>query len=271
MDLPVLAGTAVDGLWEAGTGGGFLLRTGAECLAATAVVVATGIHQQPYVPAFAGQLDPQIRQLHSSEYRNPSQLLTGDALVVGVGHSGADIALEVARTHQTCLSGPVHSQVPLDIEARSSRPVWWLLWFAANHFLTVRTPLVRGRLPTGASRGGPLVRVKLPQLAAAGVRHTTARTTGVRDGLPVLADGRAINVTNVIWCTGFRHDFSWIHVPVIGEHGWPAHQRGVTAVPGLYFAGLPFQYSFSSMLIGGVGRDARYIARHIADHDSVWT
>lgn len=269
MRLPVLTGMDVDGLREAGAGGGFLIQVGQRCLAAAQVVVAAGIHQRPSVPAFANKLDPWIRQLHSSEYRNPTQLLPGGVLVVGAGHSGADIALEAASAHQTWLSGPVHGQVPLDIEAHYARPVWWLLWFAAKHILTVRTPLGRGGQSSGGNRGGPLVRVKLPRLAAAGVRHVAARTTGVRDGIPMLADGRALNVTNVIWCTGFRHDFGWIHLPVVGEHGWPLHERGVsTSVPGLYFAGLPFQYSFTSMLIGGVGRDARYIARQIAARQS---
>lgn len=264
MRLPILAGTKVDGLW-ADADGGFLIGAGERTLAAAQVVVATGIHQLPAVPAFATELAPRIRQLHSSQYRNPEQLMPGEVLVVGVGHSGADIALEVAHSHRTWLSGAVHGQVPLDIEARLARPVWWLLWFAAKHILTVRTPLGRGQQPTGLSHGGPLVRVRLPDLAAARVRHVTARTTGVSDGLPVLADGIVLDVSNVIWCTGFRHDFGWIHLPVIGEYGWPRQHRGVVAsAPGLYFAGLPFQYSFTSMLLGGVGRDARYIARQIA-------
>jgi len=66
---------------------------------------------------------------------------------------------------------------------------------------------------------------------------------------------------------GFRPDFSWIHLPVTGEDGWPRQERGVAAsAPGLYFTGLLFQYAFSSMLVGGVGRDAEYVARHIAAH-----
>jgi putative flavoprotein involved in K+ transport len=268
MRLPVRGETKVDGLW-ADADGGFLIGAGGRCFAAAEVVVATGIHQQPSVPAFTHELNSRIRQLHSSEYRNPSQLLPGDVLVVGVGHSGADIALEVASTHQTWLSGPVRGQVSLDIEARSARPLWWLLWFAAQHILTVRTPFGRRAQPTSHASGGPLVRVRLPELRAAGVRHLPARTTGVRDGLPLLADGQVANVSNVIWCTGFRHDFGWMHLPVIGEHGWPRHERGIAPVPGLYFAGLPFQYSFSSMLLGGVGRDARYIARHIAQRQRV--
>lgn len=62
-----------------------------------------------------------------------------------------------------------------------------------------------------------------------------------------------------------RQDFSWIDLPVIGADGWRLETRGVAeGMPGLYFAGLAFQYAFASMLVGGAGRDAEYVARHIA-------
>lgn len=264
MRLPVQTGVKVDGLRAADDGTGFRLTAGQRCFAAAQVVVATGMHQIPSVPGFASQLDPGIVQLHSSAYRDPSQLSPGGVLVVGAGHSGADIALEVAAAHQTWLSGPVHGQISLDIESWAARPLWWVLWFAAHHLLTMRLPPVRGTEPAPHGQGGPLVRVRLPQLAAAGVRHVESRTAGVRDGLPVLEGGQVLTVANVIWCTGFRHDFSWIHIPVTGEHGWPRHARGIaSSVPGLYFVGLPFQFSFSSMLVGGVARDARYVAKRI--------
>ena len=80
----------------------------------------------------------------------------------------------------------------------------------------------------------------------------------------MLADGRVVEVPNVVWCTGFSQDFSWIDLPVFGEDGRPRHDRGVVAsVPGLYFVGLPFQYSVTSDVLPGVGRDARFVARHI--------
>ena len=92
----------------------------------------------------------------------------------------------------------------------------------------------------------------------------TARAVGVRDGLPLLDDGRALDVANVIWCTGFKQDFSWIELPVTGEEGWPQEERGVVpTAPGLYFTGLAFQYAFSSMLILGAGRDAEHVSKHI--------
>ena len=68
----------------------------------------------------------------------------------------------------------------------------------------------------------------------------------------------------MIWCTGFRQDYSWIDVPVFDGEGAPVHERGVASEPGLYFLGLDFLYSFASENVGGVRRDARYIAKHIA-------
>ena len=91
------------------------------------------------------------------------------------------------------------------------------------------------------------------------------RVTGVHNGLPLLEDGAVLEVANVIWCTGFTSDFSWIDLPVLDRDGQPRHQRGVVqSEPGLYFMGLFFQSAGTSSLIGGVGRDARHIARHIA-------
>ena len=82
----------------------------------------------------------------------------------------------------------------------------------------------------------------------------------------MLDDGRVLDVTNVVWCTGFHPGFSWIDLPVLGVGGdEPMHERGlVPREPGLYFVGLAFLYSFSSIMIHGVGRDAERIAAAIA-------
>ena len=72
-------------------------------------------------------------------------------------------------------------------------------------------------------------------------------------------------MSNVVWCTGFDPDFRWIQSPMFDEDGYPIHYRGVVeGEPGLYFVGLLFLYSLTSSLIGGVGRDAEYVAGHIA-------
>ena len=90
------------------------------------------------------------------------------------------------------------------------------------------------------------------------------KVAGVRDGLPFLEDERVLDVANVIWCTGFTQDFSWIDVPIFDEQGEPKHDRGVAQVPGLYFVGLLFQYSITSDVLPNQGRDAKHIAHHIA-------
>jgi putative flavoprotein involved in K+ transport len=263
FELPVITGARVDRLSRRGDR--YLVEAGERRLQADNVVVASGTFQQPIVPAFAGELDPRVVQLHSDEYRNPSQIPDGPVLVVGASHSGADIALELAREHDVVLSGRIHGEVPFDIEGRASHVVLPVLFLLATRVLTVSTPLGRRMRPEVRAHGGPLLRVKRAHLQRAGVRLTDARVAGVRDGLPQLADGRVLDVAAVVWCTGFGKDVGWIDLPVAGEDGWPEQTHGVcTSAPGLYFVGLPFLHAFGSMLIGGVGRDAARVAEHIA-------
>ena len=67
----------------------------------------------------------------------------------------------------------------------------------------------------------------------------------------------------VIWCIGFRTDFSWIKADIFDDRGYPGHERGVTAVPGLYFLGLPWQYTWGSGRFSGVARDAQHLLEYI--------
>jgi len=229
------------------------------------VVVATGFYGKPTVPDFASELDPRIVQMHSSAYRNPKQLKPGGVLLVGAGNSGADIGMEVCATHRTWLSGRDKGQFPLRIEHPLRRLVVPVLWFVASHVLTLKTPIGRKVRPHVLASGAPLIRVKSADLLAAGVERVP-KTVGVSDGLPVLEDGRIMDVANVIWCTGFQQNFGWIDVPVFAEDSEPVHERGVASEPGLYFVGLDFLYSFTSENVGGVQRDAKHIAKHIASH-----
>jgi putative flavoprotein involved in K+ transport len=225
------------------------------------------VFRRPHVPKFAGDLDPGITQIHSSDYRNPSHLSDGPVLVVGASHSGSDIAHEAAAAgHAVILCGPDTGQLPAQVETRRGRFLFRVLFFAGTHVLTVDTPFGRRMRPHIRHGGAPLLRYRRKELAAAGVERVLARTCGVEAGQPLLDDGQALNIRNVIWCTGFRPDYSWIHVPIeIGEDGYPEQYRGVIAgSPGLYVVGLPFQHSFASMLIGGMGRDAKRVARHIS-------
>jgi putative flavoprotein involved in K+ transport len=263
FELPVRSGAAVESLTK--ENGSYTAATSDGIFEADNVVVATGVFKRPKTPEFAAELDPSIVQLHSNDYRNLSQLQDGPVLVVGASHSGSDIAYEASEAHSVVLSGTDTGQLPVPIESRRGRIGFRVLVFAGTHFLTVNTPMGRKMRPHIRHGGGPLLRYRRKDLEAAGVERVLARTTCVRDGLPVLDDGRVLDVRNVVWCTGFRPDFSWIRVPFeIGDDGYPVQYRGVVASsPGLYFAGLPFLHSFASMLIAGTGRDAERVVRHI--------
>jgi putative flavoprotein involved in K+ transport len=249
-----------DGSWLVTTAKGAAYRT-------DNVVVGTGGEHHPRVPAFAHAIDPGIRQIHAHDYRNPGQLLPGPVLVVGAGQSGADLALEIAQAgHETTMSGKVPAEIPIRIDSVPARFVMPVIWFMWHHVLTLKTPIGRKAQWKVRNTGAPLVRVKVADLETAGVRMFEARTDGVDDeGRPMLDDGQVMDVANVVWCTGFRQDFSLIHPNVIGADGWPTDSGGVMEdLAGLYFVGLLFQRGFYSMLIGGAGRDAKFIAGKIA-------
>jgi len=268
FELPVRTGVRVDGLSREGDR--YVAAAGKHRFEADHVVVASGAYHRPRVPAFAAELDPGIVQLHSSEYRDPSQLQEGGVLVVGAANSGAEIALELSRTHRTWLSGRHPGQEPARPGSRWFRLLVPVVWFMASHVLTVKTPIgraVRQRFHVEGgrhSRGLPLARVRPKDITAAGIERVP-RTAGAWGGLPVLDDGRVLEVANVVWCTGFVPDLSWIDLPVFADDGGPVHDRGIVgSEPGLYFVGLVFLYALNSSLVGGVSRDAEHIAEQIA-------
>lgn len=247
-------------------GDGFAVETSEGPIAARQVIVSTGPFQHPHVPEVARELDPGIRQIHSADYRRPDQLADGAVLVVGLGHSGADIAHESALAgHHTILSGTPRGQLPFSVDSRRARLAWPLLRFVATNVLTLRTPIGRKMAPQVRHGGGPLLRYRSQELLAAGVELRPARLVGGRDGRPLLADDSVHDVATVVWCTGFRPDLRWVEPATLDEQGWPVQERGVVAgAPGLYFLGVPFQFGFTSMLVLGADRDAAYVVAAVA-------
>jgi putative flavoprotein involved in K+ transport len=261
--LPVQNGVRVGRLWKEGDR--FVMIAGNQRFEAKNVVVAMANYQAPKVPAFARDLSPEIVQLHSHEYRNQSQLREGGVLVVGSGNSGAEIAVESARSHSTWISGKESGHIPWPIDSWIARNfLVRLVRFFGHHVLTVKTRLGRKLRPKMLHSATPLVRTKPKDLVNAGIA-VVPKVVGVKDGLPLLADDRPLEVNNVIWCTGYHHGFPWIDLPVFDCHGLPLHEEGIVAkAPGLYFVGLHFLYSMTSGTLIGVGRDAERIVDAIA-------
>ncbi len=264
MSLPIRNGIRVENMTREDDT--YVVTTNQGTLRASNVVVAMANYQVPRTPVFAADLGPDVIQMHSSQYRNPEQLQEGDVLVVGMGNSGADIALEVAGTHRTLASGTETGHVPFRLEGPFGKWIGVrLVRFVAVDVLNTATMVGRKARPKMLGKAAPLVRVKPKDLAAAGVERVP-RIEGVTNGLPTTEDGRVLDVTNVIWCTGFQAGFSWIDLQVFDETGKPRHERGVVHDhPGLYFVGLFFLHSLWSETLTGMQADARYVVRHLVD------
>ena len=268
FDLPVRSGTRVDRVEP--VDGGFVVSTadGAR-LAARQVIVATGPFREPNVPAFAGELDPSIRQLHSHEYRNPAQLQDGPVLVVGLSHSGADIAFEAANAgHRTILSGKSHGQMPIRVtDSKRAMLGWPVVEFVFGHVLTMRTPMGRKMRPRGPQGRRPAP-AGPPPGPGPGRRRAPRREDGRRPGRPADARRRhrprrgQRDLGDRLPARLLRSSRRRSSATTAGRSRSAASAR---RCPGLYFLGVPFQYAFSSMLVAGAGRDARYVVDRIAE------
>src|SRR5215207_3522251 len=221
--LPVRPNTAVTRLSHDGQR--FHVAAGAQRWTAKNAVLATGACHLPKTPGFAAELPSDVLQLHSHNYKNPAQLKPGPVLVVGVGNSGAEIALDTSRTHETWLAGKPSGEIPFRHGRTTARFVFPVVRFAGARVLNTNTPVGRKVLPKMASTARPLIRTKLADLAAAGV-HLVPRVAGVRDGEVMLADGRSVPVANVIWCTGFTEAYPWLDIPALPVNWREQQHRG---------------------------------------------
>jgi putative flavoprotein involved in K+ transport len=263
FSLPVQLGVRVDGLFREGDG--FRITAGDTAYLARNVILATGVHRVPKRPSYAAELADDIVQLHSSDYRNPSQLRSGTVLIVGAGNSGVEIGVEVARTHPVLLSGRKVGQLPMDTrKPRQGRLAFPIVWWVWEHVLTEDRKAGRKvQAEALEGHGEPLIRQKEKDIVAAGIQRAP-RIAGVVDGRPQTEDGEVLDVANVIWATGFRPDFGWIDLPGLDATGRLANARGcVVGQPGLYVLGQEFQYMFNSHTVGGVGKDAGHLVQQL--------
>jgi len=223
------------------------------------VIVTTGTNPVAHIPEFAKELDKGIVQIHSSEYKNPAQFPGLNTLVVGAGTSGVEIALELSKIRKTMLSGKATPHIPDFIFRYVGRVYWWF----AHNVLTLKTPVGRKVSLKIRSGGAPLISVSLNDIKNARVEHL-ARLKGVRNGLPQLEDGRIVSVDSIVWATGYKLDYSWIKIDTLNIKGWPETRRGIAEnTKGIYFIGMLFQFGLTSGLVGGIGRDAAYVVKHL--------
>ena len=235
--------------------GGYRAATGPGEYEAAQVIISAGAYQRPRVPPCSEKLGREVTQLHSSGYRNPGQLPAREVLVVGAANSGAQIAEDLAATHRVHLSrGARIPRMPRRLLGKS-------VHFYGDHLGLIAAPLDSWRGRT--QRGDLLIGTSLRQLSRRHGVDLRGRTAGARERTVSFEDGTELEVETVIWATGFGPDYSWIHAPVLDARGAPAHRRGVTSSPGLFFLGMKNQYSRGSSLIGWVRHDAAFIVEQV--------
>lgn len=308
---PIMEGTTVKRLAR-NAAGRFEISTSYRDFTADQVVVATGGYQISTIPRMAEKFAPEVKQIHSSDYKNPDQLPPGAVLVVGSGQSGCQIAEDLhlaGRKVHLCVGGAPRT-------ARRYRGKDVVDWLAdlgyydmpvhehpqkervrakANHYVTGRDGGRDIDLRKFANEGmqlhGRLRDIQGSKLTFAedlaqnldqadnvaesikntidkfiaehGIEAPTEpRYTPVwtPDNVPLEIDYAAAGITSVIWSAGFRTDYSWVEIPLFDGKGYPVHQRGVTTIPGLYFLGLPWLYTWGSGRFSGIARDAQFLA-----------
>jgi putative flavoprotein involved in K+ transport len=255
FDLPVRVNARVTDLRRVGDD--FEVRTADTTYRARLVVVATGPFQVPFVPPPAATLDPSVTQVHSADYRNPQTLPDGPVLVVGGGNSGFQIAEELAATRTVDLS--IATKYPMLAQRLAGRDLFW--WLTRLGLLRVT---VNSRPGRRMSRRDFVIGTNRRRLDRAGVRFRP-RLVDAEGRTVRFADHSLLeDVGVVVWATGYRSDYAWIHIPGVVREGHVVQRRGVTEVPGLYFLGLSWQHTRGSALLGFVNDDAAYLADRIA-------
>lgn len=222
------------------------------------MIVATGPFQQPNIPDFSKHLSGEVLQLHSSEYKNSSQLIRGTTVIVGGGNSGAQIAVELSHESEVFLSVSHRMTfLPQDIGNKS---IFWCFDKLGIYKANVNSKM--GQFIK--NKPDPIFGFELKSQLRNGNVILKPRVVSTDEKNLFFDDGSSVVVSNVIWSTGFKSDYRWIDLPsVVDEKGAPNHQRGVTPVKGLYFLGLPWQSCRGSALLQGVGTDAEYIFQQL--------
>jgi putative flavoprotein involved in K+ transport len=230
-----------------------------EIYLARKVVVATGPFQKPIVPHLSKELSSEIYQVHSSGYRNPSQLKEGNVLVVGGGNSGAQIAVELARSKKTYLSisGSI-GFMPLKLLGLS---IFW--YFDKLGFLQADITTNKGAWLQ--KQNEKVYGMELKELLRQNKVIKKPRVISSKTGMEIyFGDESSVTVQNIVWATGFRPNFSWVHIDgAIDTLGQPYHRKGVSPITDLFFLGLPWLTCRGSALLGWIGKDAKTLVSHL--------
>ncbi|PEA05316.1 flavin-containing monooxygenase [Bacillus cereus] len=240
----------------------FELYTPTEILQTKKVIIATGGFQQPFIPSVSANLSSHVFQIHSSQYKSPSQIPKGKVLVVGGGNSGMQIGVELAKAHEVTvsISHPL-TFLPLQLFGKS---IFNLLEKVGLLYAEINTK--RGRW--FQKRKDPIFGFEGKKLIRNGAIKLQEKVVSASGNNIMFQNGDTYSAESIIWSTGFIQNYNWIEIEqAVNENGFPNHIKGISPVKGLYYIGLPWQSQRGSALICGVGKDAAYVLSEIKKID----
>lgn len=260
FDIPVQLNTLVTSVKKSAKGFHALYNEGE--IVAKNVIVATGPFHIPYTPPCHTKLSDEVLQMHSNYYKNSEQLQEGDVLVVGGGDSGYQILDEISKNKKSntvYFSGD--TKVKTLPQQFLGKTLWW--WFTLIGFLKFnKYSWVGKKISTSLQ---PVIGTDVKEILSRENVVTVGRTKDALDNEVVFDNKKVTSIKNIIWATGYRPNFKWIEGLELDADNYPKNYRGVSNIEGLYFIGLPWMYTRGSATLGGVSKDASYLANVISE------
>lgn len=255
-DLPVHLNQTVKLLKK--QNGDFWIESDINSYVTSNVIIATGAHQHPRYPKIPVDAGNELFQVHSANYKNPSQIPGKKVLIVGSGNSASDIALDLCNTHEVFMS------VKRKLRFRNFYTLGksWFWWREITGLMHVSANSYLGNYYK--KKKEPIYRKNLKAKIANRQITVKSKVKMINGNQVTFQSGEKEDFDAVVWATGFTTDLSWVNIPQLFDlNGNPKHKKGVSNVPGLYFLGFEWQRSRSSSLIAGTDRDARYIVKRL--------
>ena len=220
------------------------------------VIVATGPFHIPYTPPCHTKISENILQMHSNFYKGIDQLQNGDALVVGGGDSGYQILDEISKdqTRKVYFSGD--TTVKSLPQVFLGKTLWW--WFTLIGFLNYNKYSWIGKKIQSITQ--PVIGTDVKEILSRENVISVGRTKDALNNDLFFEQEKVSTIKNIVWATGYRPNFKWIEGVELDIDGYPKNFRGVSNMENLYFIGLPWMYTRGSATLGGVSKDAKYLA-----------
>ena len=254
FDIPVQLNTLVTSVRK--TEEGFFVTHKDGEIVTKNVIVATGPFHIPYTPPCHTKISEEILQMHSNYYKGVHQLKAGDALVVGGGDSGYQILDEISKDASRTVYFSGVTKVNSIPQQFLGKTLWW--WFTLIGFLSYNKYSWIGKKISSFPQ--PIIGTDVKEILSRKNVISMGRTKDALNTEIIFENSKITSIKNIVWATGYRPNFKWIEGLELDENSYPKNFRGVSNIDGLYFIGLPWMYTRGSATLGGVSKDASYLA-----------